>query len=299
MEISHASVCIDVIEAFTSLSKALGELNTAILQDDAPLPSWFKEVGSELDFGFNKREHVVEFINQLEYRDSQHPKEIIVGAGLVASSQNTLDKIEAVNQAKLVFKEKMLLLRRLKIDYQNEVLINYFEKNLDTRPEGVSNILSRMGLARLHLKQTYRLIPYFRKMPHSVSWTGANTRAIKKITAKQAVEMLAKNTKDQGMRYQMELAAKLDPNEQLAIVQELAPHLRANLVFKESDNSKVRKMIKGAMPIFFLSQGGFPEFKPVKEKTGKSDTRAKRSDVKIAPEPYLPALRAHRYEILE
>src|SRR5581483_10333946 len=94
-------------------------------------------------------------------------------------------------------------------------------------------------------------IPYFMLRPNKVSWTWANTRSIKRISIDDAQQMLLKQTHDAGLERQLKLLQGLDPKEKLAIIQELAPHLRANIVLPSEHENK-RVMVKGPIPIFYL-----------------------------------------------
>ena len=79
-------------------------------------------------------------------------------------------------------------------------------------------------------------------------------------------------------------------------MQTLAPHLRANLVFEEGNTIK-RRIVKGPVPLFYLGTKGeaLPELRPPSKKHGRNEKRHIRSDVRLEPEPFLPAIRAHRY----
>ncbi len=164
-------------------------------------------------------------------------------------------------------------------------------RNLNT-----ATTLKSVGLARLHLKQCYRKIPILSHSPLKISWTWAHTRSIKKISINKAQEMLLKKGTDAGIEMQIDKLKHLGAFEELAIVQELAPHLRANIVYSIDDKIH-RSMIKGPIPIFFpcTPETPFPQFKPPVKKCDKDQNRSKRSDVRLDPNPYLPAIRAHRY----
>src|SRR5690606_30317550 len=125
-----------------------------------------------------------------------------------------------------------------------------------------------------------------------------NTRSIKKINRHQAEQLLLKKGQDYGIQLQLEKLYRLPANSTLAIIQELAPHLRANIVFhQDTHHDNERMMIKGPVPILYPQNETYPVplyTKPSLKKT-KDSERITRNDMKIDPEPYLPALRAHRY----
>lgn len=287
-------LCIDVIESFRALQHALAELTALITEHDAMRAAWFQcPNGLHVSPDDSQRTSICHFINQLEYLETQAPKEILVGPGLLAASLETINAVENVNASKQHFKAAMLALKAAKVSIQDPRLKDNMEALLASRPQGMKDTLKKMGLARLHLKQSYRLIPFFTERPHKVSWTWAHTRSIKRISVAQAFDRLQKYRLDVGIEVQISKLAKLPPHEPLAIVQELAPHLRANILFANGE----RKMVKGPVPLFYLDAGfeALPIFNPPKEKSMRNAERLVRNDVKLNPEPFLPAIRAHRY----
>lgn len=290
-------LCIDVINSFNSLKESLELACNCIAIHDKSLPGWFQEPAAmNLPMHFNTREKACALLRQLEYLDQQQPREILVGAGLFAASASTLEALTALNTAKNNFKRAVLKLKAAKIATQDDYLTATFEKLLPQRDPSLATSLSRMGMARIHLKQCYRRVPFFLTRPSKVAWTWANTRSIKKITVQTAAELLHKQIHDAGLEQQIRSLQGLDQNEPLAIIQELAPHLRANIVFPDPAGNK-RLMVKGPVPLFYLydEELPLPEFTPPGMKKGKDKDRVIRKDVKINPEPFLPAIRAHRY----
>lgn len=301
---------IDVINSFQALTAALSQLHEQICLQDAHLPAWFQPPLELVPFSFNEKDSFNErendrynayrLIAQLEYLDSQKPREILVGAGILAASKLTLNAILHLNECKERFKSAILALKSAKISVSDPFLAERFENVLDKRPIATANTLRKIGLSRLHLKQCYRKIPFFHQRPHKVSWTWANTRAITRITVQQAEQLLRKQGHDVGIELQLNKLYGLKQNEPLAIVQELAPHLRANLVMHHGEEGKdiKRLMVKGPVPLFYLAEEAstpLPHFRPPKAKQQRNEKRLIRSDVKLDPEPFLPAIRAHRY----
>lgn len=289
-------LCIDVINAFNRLQATLQLVEDCVCIMDAHLPAWFDPpLGLGIDQKLSVRQQVCVLLRQLEYISGQAPREILVGAGLVAASAETVTRIDELNRVKELFKRAILALKAAKGNHA-EILNRQFEGLLPQRDELVASKLARMGLARLHLKQCYRKIPYFTRQPLKVSWTWANTRSIIKITVADAEKLLLKHTMDEGIIRQLGLLRALPSNEKLAIIQELAPHLRANVVLP-ANHSMQRVMVKGPIPIFYVSEDNtqLPQITPAGLKRGKNKERLTRNDVKINPEPFLPAIHAHRY----
>lgn len=283
----EALLHMNVLDGFLALTDSLARLSEAIRQDSGML-AWTKMEG-------NPRETMVSAINQLQYEANQSPREIFICAGFMGASPETLERVKAVNEAKDKFKQAILQLKSAKLSATDPVLMEKFSQLLLRAPT-TSNALKNMGLSRLHLKQCYRRLPILDSVPSKISWTWAHTRSIKKISLSDAQNLLQKRGNDEGIQIQLQKLGMLQPNESLAVVQELAPHLRANVVFKTQGGTK-RIMIKGPMPIFFPADEmtPYPKFTPPTEKRERDSERAVRSDVKLDPIPYLPAIRAHRY----
>ncbi|MFM8454821.1 MAG: DNA replication terminus site-binding family protein [Gammaproteobacteria bacterium] len=299
---------LNVIESFSELLDALAALSEGILYTDSKFPAWF-----QADLLFEKynppsqpyRTQIVAFIQQLQYLDNQNPKNILIGPGLVAASEPVIALAEAVNTAKSKFKAAMINLKKHKLPVKHPDFETAFEDLLNTphsRETRASHTLRKLGLARLHLKQCYRLIPIFKQKPLKVRWTWAHTKAITRISQKEAEQKLLKLGDDFNIKAQLQKLFGLSAAENLAIVQELAPHLRANLLFTEAGIGPLgtkRLMIKGPMPIFYLAESVYdplPDFKPPRIKTEKNPDRLKRSDTRLSEAPFLPAIRAYRYE---
>jgi hypothetical protein len=287
-----------LLEAFDQLTLTIDTLCNAIL-NDTTLVVWLQDIQnypSLIKGNSSPREQVCSVIKKLEYFDEQQPREILVAAGFIGASSETIEVAEAVNLKKLNFKNSMLALKASKLNLKEKQISDGIQFILSKRPSSTSQALHNVNLARLHLKQCYRQLPILKYAPKKINWTWAHTRSIKKITAAKACNMLAQKGTHTHIEIQLKKCQMLPPNEPLAIVQELAPHLRANIVFEENNQTK-RMMIKGPLPIFFpaASQTPCPEFKPPKEKQDKNKNRVIRNDVRIEPEVFLSAIRAHRY----
>lgn len=287
---------IDVINSFDSLTKQINAVCNAIMAD-ADLVSWMQEPTQSLGVApSSHRDTACAIIRQLEYLDNQAPREILVSAGFIGASEHTLQLVSELNHKKNAFKQVMLSLKSLKISSKDNNLSKEFSFILKQRTQTASHALQPLGLSRIHLKQCYRQIPILESAPQKISWTWAHTRSIKKITFQEAEKLLIQKGDSQSIELQRKKLYSLSPSEQLAIIQELAPHLRANIVLNINNHIK-RLMIKGPMPIFFPAHSDtpYPHFKPPKLKQQKDKNRVIRNDVKIDPNPFLPAIRAHRY----
>lgn len=285
---------INVLETFKKLQHTLLILNEQLLKDD-DLPSWFEPLPYPALRGATDRETITRLLKQNTYLDGQEGREILIGVGLIGCRAQTLESAQHLNQAKKDFQYAVKELKaqklRLTDDWLKEAFIQLFENN---RHEFTATALEAAGLSRLHLKQCYRQIPVLSERPYSVSWSWANTRSIKKITKTTAIELLKNKGDDLGIQSQIQLVEALKANESIAIVQDLAPHLRTNIVYERAEVNE-RVMTKGSLPLLYPAQPGEVLPKIIPPKPVKNAERQKRADTIIDPEVYLPAIRGHRY----
>jgi len=287
---------IELFNRFEALQKALDELKKAVCEQDATLPGWFQTPPLlNLSDTTSTREKASAFIHQLEYLACQKPKEILIGAGIFAASDLTLKAIGEVNDCKYRFKMAMLALKKAKVSFAHSELQDYFESALNKRPPSTTHALRKMGLAQLHLKQCYRLIPCLPRRPLKVSWTWAHTKAITRVTVKEVEALLQQKGPSDAVAYQLSKLHTLPEQEPLAIVRSLAPHLRTNIVLPEGQGTK-RLMLKGTVPLFYPAEDlRLPELHPPFEKHERDEEAPIRSDVQLESKPFLSSLRVYRY----
>ncbi|MFI4957256.1 MAG: DNA replication terminus site-binding family protein [Gammaproteobacteria bacterium] len=284
-----------VIDAFGAMCEALSAAE-ACIEADNHLPGWMQPLEAPPLRHDNIRKQSINLLNQLEYLEGQEGREILLGVGIFAASQKTIDHLHQLNQCKSQFKYAVQNLKCQAIDTDEEALFHAFQALLSqTRHSETEQTLTRSGLSRLHLKQCYRQIPILDARPLKVSWVWANTRSIKRISKTQAIALLNKKGDDPGIQAQIAKVAALPDKAEIAIVQTLAPHLRTNIVMSAGENT-ARHMLKGSLPLFYVHEDGsdLPEIVAPKA-VRKQENRPTRSDVKIDPEVFLPAIRGHLY----
>jgi hypothetical protein len=284
---------IAILDAISALYTSVSNFTYAIKQD-SNLCAWTDQPQFSCLQRKDARDQAIAVFEQLEYLDEQDPREIILAPGLLGASVATIEKIRQLNTAKAKFKETVLAFKEAKLSFTD--INKTVEELLNKRHPRTANSLKKFGFSRLHLKQCYRQIPLLEQVPEKVSWTWANTRSIKKITIAQAEKMLHQRGEDYGIQLQLKKLSQLPANESVAIVQELAPHLRTNIVMAHGDEIQ-RFMLKGSLPLFFPadSSTALPEFVPPKLKKATSPERERRNDQRIDPTPFLPAIRGFRY----
>ncbi len=228
------------------------------------------------------------------YADGQDGRATRPYIGIVAATQEVIDSLKSVNEAKDAFRKATAILQEY-----DKSLIPEVKASLPFRHSHLHENLSGAGLARLHLKQTWRHIPYL-ELPLSrikMAWYTSG-RSIKRLSVQDAEKRLMQyDTDSDHIRIQLRKLSALAPGEMLAQVQTQAPIMRANLFFEEPlEDGKDRKALNVALPLFVLSQDGrLPSHNQPAPFPPSERQRAVRSDNIIEDEPYLPSIRAHRY----
>jgi len=294
-----------VLKSYHAIEHYLEKLHNAMGEDHL-LGAWmqdFTQPNELLLQATHPRERAFNGISQLAYLPGQAPREIIICAGFIGACAATLDIVNELNAAKTDFKQAILNLKSKKISLRDPFFNNHLNDPMFStvqRENQTAMILKKSGLAHLQLKQCYRQIPVLAHPASYISWTWAHTRSIKKITVAQAYDKLFQKTKKNhsvSIELQIKKLAALSPDTPLAIVQELAPHLRTNIVLQPAEGEKKRLMIKGSLPIFYPAtlSTPIPVFKAPTPKCDKNKERVIRSDVQLDPVPFLPSIRVHRY----
>lgn len=213
---------------------------------------------------------------------------------IVAANEELLSAITEVNHAKAGFSE---LLQHIKQTYPEA--FNDAKSRLPQRHPQVDEALRRNGLARLHLKQSWRQLPIAQAPVSRVrfAWYSSG-RSIKRISVQDAEKKLLQlDTEAPHIRIQLRKLAGIPSGEMLAQVQTQAPLMRANLFFTEPlADGHTRRALNAAMPIFVPENNQrLPHINQPEPHPPTIRTRARRRDEKLEPDVFLPSLRIYRY----
>ncbi|ASP39759.1 DNA replication terminus site-binding protein [Bacterioplanes sanyensis] len=273
----------DIVESYDGLVSDLQALAQALRHHQPP--HWL--LGAPQDTAMSK---LCTAIQDLWYQPGQDGRETRTDIGLVALDADQYRLVETVNL------RKQQLQQRIR-DYRQHPAADWpaLRGKLGQRHDDFRQHLVASGLARLHLKQCYRLLPLLPERPIKVgfSWY-AHGRSIKHLTFEQAQQKLL----DMGeykphIQAQLHTLGNLRPGTRLAQVQELAPIMRANLLYPDGR----RKAMSVSLPLMFIDDGhGLPEFNDVASEPPSGRTRQARADQRLSSEPLLPSLRVYSYE---
>lgn len=213
---------------------------------------------------------------------------------IVAANDELLSAIDDVNLAKARFSE---LLQHIKQAYPQT--LSEAKSRLPQRHPHVDEVLRRNGLARLHLKQSWRQLPIAQAPVSRVrfAWYSSG-RSIKRLTVQEAEQKLLNlDTEAPHIRIQLRKLAGIPSGEVLAQVQTQAPLMRANLFFTEPlEDGHTRRALNAAMPIFVPdNHKRLPHIKVPASQPPTTRTRARRRDEKLEQDVFLSSLRIYRY----
>ncbi|MCK2182953.1 DNA replication terminus site-binding protein [Halomonas getboli] len=228
------------------------------------------------------------------YQDGQDGRSTRSHVGLVAASPAVMERVHQVNAAKQAFSRLLGQIRQ-----EQPSLLPEIKAVLPFRHPELHTHLRGSGLARLHLKQSWRAVPLAAAPVARVrlAWY-ASGRSIKRLSVREAEQkLLALDTDAPHVRIQLRQLAGLPDGEPLAQVQAQAPLMRANLFFREPlEDGHRRQAMNVALPLFVPSDDGrLPDHNLPPAHPPQTRTRARRRDERLEQEPLLPSIRVYRY----
>ena len=228
----------------------------------------------------------------LWYADGQDGRVTRSYIGLVAADPVTCEAALALNQAKAEFSERLSVIRQ-----QSPQLIPEIKARLPIRHSELNDHLGGAGLARLHLKQTWRALPIAEAPVERVrlAWYASGRSITRLSVAEVERKLMAFDTESPHIRIQLERLAGIPSSEPLAQVQRQAPLMRANLFYRDPlPDGRLRRAMNAALPLLVpqaqLPHHNLPPAQPPAERQ-----RARRSDERLEDTPFLPSLRVFRY----
>lgn len=274
-----------LIVHFETLLKSLATLADRLR--GSALPLWLPLTEPEQAVNLDPRHKAIELYCDLWHQDGGDGRRTRSCHGLIAADAALLAAADQVNRAKTDFR---LLLATLKTEPKTVL------EPLGLRPSSLRDALGYKGLARLHLKQCYRLIPCVERQPQRVglNWYTSG-RSIKRISVDQAQQLLLRIGIDKPhIQIQLDKLSRLNGDCPLAQIQQQAPLMRANLRYRSTPE---RQAMNLSLPLLFGydAEQPFPEHNSPSLIPESERRRQIRSDSRIDPEPFLPSLRVHLY----
>lgn len=278
----------DLIEAFNALQNQLAELSDH-LHNTRP-PHWIPLHGFEQGIQ-TELACATTLLCDLWYQGNEDGRETRSRHGLILADRRSRELIEQINATKDRFRACVQAEKADLPTWKASL------QQLTEMPSSLRQKLQLSGLGRIHLKQCFRHIPLLPEAPRKVgfSWY-VNGRSIRKLTLQQAEKLLLDlGAEKPHIQVQLAKLGQLPPGTLLAQVQQLAPVVRANLVYGDS-GSETRKAMNVALPLFIPDTSAtLPEHNRISPEPPPGRTRQARGDQKLSAEPWLPSLRAHTY----
>lgn len=267
---------LDTIEAAVSLYEQQTP-STWVFNQPSPDRYWLREA-----------------LLDMWHQQDQDGRETRNYIAIVAANEDLLEAINNVNQAKVGLSEQ---LQHIKLALPES--FSDAKSRLPKRHPQVDEALRRNGLARLHLKQSWRQLPIAQAPVSRVrfAWYSSG-RSIKRISVQEAEKRLLQlDTDAPHIRIQLRKLAAIPSSEILAQVQNQAPLMRANLFFTEPlVDGHTRRALNAAMPIFVPETSQrLPHINAPPLQPPTTRTRARRRDEKLEQDAFLPSLRIYRY----
>lgn len=281
----------ELVETFDQLMDACHAFSLDIQSGQYPL--WVPLSDHETAMGLNSITKAGQVFEDVWYQDGQDGRETRSSFGLIAGDDALIEKAAYINTMKDSLKALVNQLQK-----QDKTQWRELKGELNTRRNALRESLHFSGLARLHLKQTWRHIPVIDRTPIRVGFNWYNSgRSIQKITQEQAQKALEKmDISSPHIQTQLSALGQLRPATPLAKVQNLAPVMRAN-VFFDDNMTPDRLAMNVSLPLIFKASldGKMPEHNEPPLTPPTERQRAIRSDRRIEDDPFLPSIRVHRY----
>ncbi|MFC1337315.1 MAG: hypothetical protein G8D89_01790 [gamma proteobacterium symbiont of Clathrolucina costata] len=288
------ALVVDLLQSYEALDQACREFAASVREDeDLPLvlPTYDGRPGGE-------REAAIAAIIQLWHLE---PGETLVEAGLLCASEKTVAAANHLNDAKDAFQAAVKAIRDAGPQGEKSRLDKLVDRVLHQegrRTEDLALALKRARINRLDLLRCYAKVRILPKHLDSLSWTWAKTHSsIVQVSMEEALKMARNLAMEETKETALSLLSQLPPGEVLAYKKKLPNQLRANLVWTEEGERKRKAVtISGVV----LSQDAtLPRYlwrdNPEHAEPDTQQVRLSRDDAGIESEPYIKALRLHRY----
>lgn len=296
MDLNQRSILlISALDAFKALEDAIFALSDQIKlsKPQLYLPSE-DEAGLYPVCPKGNEDRILMALSDLWYRNDEKGVSTRKYKGVVICNQTTINLVKDVNSKKDSFAEAVR-----KIRDASELELKKFKLQMRdysfTRDE-----LTSMGMKRINLNHCYRHIHFFEDAPLKVQYSqSSNELSIKRVTKKQAKELLEKVSEQQEpvhIKMQLSKLASLSSETKLAIARNIAPHFKVNLFYPPSniDGKLLPITRKPGLPVFILDNGSEIDIR-FKRKNARKEEVKTRSDKCLEDEVFLPSVSIYRY----
>ncbi|MBV1870438.1 MAG: hypothetical protein KUG76_05985 [Gammaproteobacteria bacterium] len=305
-DVHNANIKILLIERFLSaydtLKQASGKLSSCIHGDKSYplfLPTYPFSIQTTTERS-TARTLAAKSLCQTFNLDNEN--ELVVRAGILCASPETLDAAVTLNNAKQAFKQAVLDLRKLEkaknrgVDTLIEQILPANKKN---RPKELVKVLKNSQLSRLNLTRCYSKVRILDNNMESVSWTWATTHSTTHLVTCATAREQAKGLPDTSREVVLSKLAHYDDDYEFSYLQRLPNRLQANTVYREEGEVKRKPVVISGVAL--CPGNTMPRVKwrddPGSPQEDPSTARLKRSDAKVSDEEVIYSL--HLYKLLK
>lgn len=215
--------------------------------------------------------------------------------GLLTVSPEALQAAEKLNAAKLGLKNAIAELRNA-LGLKRTTLDKLMDDDgeLKRRDPALAEQFRRLEIGDWDLQRAYRLIPILPAGTESVSWVWQRSSPeIKPLYRHEVLALIEKKIEDDEQASALkDQVMRLSAAEEFASVRPKPAQLRANLVVATDGDYENRQIVAPTVLITSQSQRPFLTWPGIDLPAGR---RKRRRDAKIETEPFIAALRIHRY----
>jgi hypothetical protein len=231
----------------------------------------------------------------IDYKMDDARNESPVCLGVVGVNADTIKRAEAVNTAKLKFKDVCTPLQNLRVRIPVKG-----EKSPTKAIPAIRVILRNIQRSDLNLLAAYRKIPILRVQPATVTYTRANTRAVYRKTVEEIAEMLTSLDVPAAIADREKLSNLDRRVTHLALVKHHYQNIRANILYARLDpKGRGRTQISAELPIIYATgrRTEAPEVRfPADAAADAGESKPGRErESKLEPERFLRSLPVYRY----
>jgi len=267
---------IELVSLFKDVLQAQQKLIKGLRQDAKkgyPIKTWRPKNRSLQEFGqgkhpwenarLNNLQRVEHAISGIEFTEEQDRQGTLVFPGVVACSEETLNLVITVNEARNVLKNRIAAGRQinqaLRAENVPEALSRRgYEHMINTTildQPGVKELIKNSQFSRVCLKQIYRPIPYVDVMGATVirlyekeKQSSRSMVAAKVITHLKEEAHLSKS----ALKFAKEEISRLDKHQKVAVLGSRSIIIGANIKTTDTEGQVHRLSRAGVLPIFCL-----------------------------------------------
>lgn len=237
------------------------------------------------------------------FTPDQDPNETSIHRGALAASNDTLAKLEKLNELKGEFgKVHKALLRSLSRDSvlrgDMAALISLVvpaERKI-LRAQEVGALVRSMLHPRLSVKQLLRTVPVVEHLPSAVRWCWVESASSVRISKRDLLGLLEKRADQAFAKLDMDRVLAQTGDDYFVLRQKPVRNLRIQVNFpKTSDAPKLHCIIKSRLPLFYpkAEEGAWRQEPDLSVAPDNAPTATRRK--RVEESPFLQTLPVHRY----